>query len=241
MFERILKSKREAQEKERGLPKHIAITMNGNLTWSLKHGKPLPDAYRKGFDVVNSVIQAQTELGIPVLTFHILPERLIDLKEFPIFMELLIEFLAELKSNKTIKNNQVKVSVLGKWYELPGRLIEPIKDILDETKEYDRFFLNMCINYSGHEEIVDACRLIARKVAAEKLHPDAINRDVVKENLYCSFFVPPDLIICTGSSRELEGLLLWDSAHSVIHQSERLWPDFTQADFEKAIDEYKKI
>ena len=86
------------------------------------------------------------------------------------------------------------------------------KQVIESTKDYDFFFTNFCINYSGHDEIVDACRLIARQVKAGKIDPNSISRETIKENLYSSYFIPPDLIIKNGKAT-ISGLLLWDSVN----------------------------
>ena len=91
-------------------------------------------------------------------------------------MDEFAKFLQWLKVNEKIHSNKVKVSALGKWYDLPSRGVEGIKEIIEETKDYDNFFLNFCVNYNGQEEIVDACRLIGRQIKAERLTVDNINK-----------------------------------------------------------------
>lgn len=96
------------------------------------------------------------------------------------------------------------------------------------------------MNYSGRDEIVDSCRLIGMKVKAGKLDPEAINKDMIKENLYTSYFIPPDLIIKTGMKNKLFGFLLWESAHSDICFANKLFPDFTPNDFLKAMQSWER-
>ena len=120
---------------------------------------------------------------------------------------------------------------------MPGKIIDPIKSLLDETKDYDQFFFNLCINYNGQEEIVDACRLVARQIKAEKLEPESITKDTIKENCYSSYFLPPTLIVKTGLSQSIPGLLLWDSSHSKIVFARKYWPELKIADLLRAIKE----
>ena len=155
-------------------------------------------------------------------------------------MDSLLEFFQLILNWDLIKQNQIKVSILGKWYSLPLRLIEAIKTIIAETKDYDKFFLNFCINYDGQEEITDACRLIAKQVKDEKIDALAIDKALIKENIYASYFLPPDLIIITGTKRSTGGLLLWDSPNSKIFFSEKLWPEFENQDFIKALEYYQR-
>jgi undecaprenyl diphosphate synthase len=133
----------------------------------------------------------------------------------------------------------VKVSVLGKWYDLNNRIVEPIKKLIEETKDYDNYFINFCINYNGQEEIVDACKLIARQISTGKTTIDAINREIIKDNIYSSYFLPPDIIIKTGQLKRTAGFLLWDSIYSEIFFVKKNWPEIEVKDIVEVIKEFK--
>ena len=130
---------------------------------------------------------------------------------------------------------------MGKWYDIPGRAVDSIKSAIEETKDYDEFFLNFCVNYDGQEEIVDACKLVCRQVKAGKLEVESITKELIKENLYSSYYLPPDLIIKSGKKRSTCGFLLWDSAYSEIYFMDKYFPECKITDFLKAIDMYRKI
>jgi undecaprenyl diphosphate synthase len=234
MLERLpLFGKKEAGKKR--LPKHIAVTAEDTLLW-IKKNKLINvrDAFSKKLNVIMGLIQLQIKRAVPVLTILVLDDRKHSTEE----IESLQNFFSSLKTHSMLHDNQVKVSVLGKWYDLPGYLVEEIKQTIDETKDYDRFFLNLCMNYNGHEEIVDSCRLIGRKLKAGKIDVDDINSELVKENLYSSYFLPPDLIIKTGSRKCWSDLLLWDSADAHYYFAGKLFNDFTASDFDRAIEDY---
>ena len=178
------------------LPRHIALTMNGVEDWAKKNKAGLEDANKRSFLILKSTIKTQIRLRIPVLTFYLMPEIMDkDSESYEQTLDSIIHFLTELPSSELINENKVKISVLGKWYDLPGRIVDVIKKTIDETKDYDGFFLNFCINYDGQQEIVDACKLIAMNVKAGKIDPEMISKEIIKENLYSSYFLPPDLII----------------------------------------------
>jgi len=163
----------------------------------------------------------------------------VDKDDFLAITDSLADFFNGLCNNDLIHKNQIKISVLGKWYDLPGKFVDSIKNIIEKTKEYDSYFVNFCINYDGQEEIVDAVRLIARRLKADKLDPSMINKELIKENIYSSYFVPPDLIIINGSKRTSD-LLLWDSPNAKVYFTNNLWPDFDKVDLKDAIREYQK-
>ena len=206
------------------LPKHIAITMDGAV-----RGK---NGYVDVFSKVIDAIKNQKKLNIPIMTFFILPEGQHDDE----YVNSLSNFLNDLTSNEIIEN--VKVSVLGKWYDLP--IVESIKGIIESTKDNEEYFVNLCINYDGQEEIVDACKLLARKIISEKIDADAINKEVIKDNLYSSYFIPPEIIIVNGKKNYKTNLLLWDSADAILFFSGKKWIDFDRGDIMDAITKFQK-
>ena len=221
------------------MPKHIAITTEGKTRWAKINKKQLAEAYKQSLINIKDTIKTQVKLNIPITTFYLLSTDIKDFEPLSELVDFLVIFFNELPNLKLIKNNKIKISVLGKWYNLPGRVVEPIKKALDETKDYDSYFVNFCVNYDGQEEIVDACKLLARQVKAEKLDIDAIDKSSIKENLYASYFLPPDIIIKNGKKKNAN-FLLWDSINSFIYFSEKLWPDFKTRDFRDAIKAFQK-
>jgi len=90
--------------------------------------------------------------------------------------------------------------------------------------------LNLCVNYHGQEEIVDACKLIARQIKAGVIESKAISKELIKENLYSSYFLAPDLLVKTGLKRSWSSLLLWDSSDANYYHVDKPFNDLTEAD-----------
>ena len=131
-----------------------------------------------------------------ILSFLILPLKQTDNKE------LLMNFKKFVDSTifwEFVIKHKIKVTLLGKWYSLPSEIVDSLKRVVSDTRDYDCFFLNFCVNYDGKEELVDAFKLINRKVLAGKLDPDKITKQTIKENIYTSYFVPPNIIIKSSS------------------------------------------
>ncbi len=221
------------------IPRHVALTTDGKTRWAKMNKKSLEEAYRQSLINIKDTIKEQVKLKIPITTFYILSTKIKDFEPFSELVDFLVMFFNELPKMKLVKNNKIKISVLGKWYDLPGRVVDPIKRALDETKEYDDYFVNFCINYDGQEEIVDACKLIVRQVKAEKLDIESIDKSSIKENIYTSYFLPPNIIIKNGK-RKNSNLLLWDSVGGFVYYSNKLWPDFKTKHFKEAIKEFQK-
>ncbi len=223
------------------IPSHVAITMDGIEAWALKNKVSLEEANRRSFLILRSAIKNQVKLNIPILTFYMLSENIDKGSEsYDIYLNSINSFFEEIYKGELVNENKIKISILGKWYHLPGRIIETIKKVIEETKDYDGFFLNFCINYDGQEEIIDAFKLIARQIKVGRLDPELVDKDLVKENLYSSYFLPPDLIVKNGSRKETSGILLWDSPKSKVYFTNKNWPDFDKTEFMDAIRDYQK-
>ncbi|MFC1752333.1 polyprenyl diphosphate synthase [Thermoproteota archaeon] len=225
---------------EKRMPKHIAFTMGGQIEHAQLHNVDIEEIYTKMFSKINWLIDMQIKLNVPIMTAYVLTIDVKNSDHFSLIIDKLIEFFEHLKNNRLVYENKMKISILGKWYDLPGRAIEPIKAIIDETRDYDSFFLNLCINYDGQEEIVDACRIIGRRIQAGKLDIESIDKEAIKDNIYSSYFLPPDLVIKTGREKKLKAFLLWDTTHSEIYFSKRTWLEFREKDLMNIIEDWKK-
>ncbi|MBI2133744.1 undecaprenyl diphosphate synthase family protein [Candidatus Woesearchaeota archaeon] len=176
--------------------------------------------------VISGMMHLQSKLGIPVVSVFLLPLGSLLSEDFPALCKAICE-IAHV--------NRAKISVLGKWYNLSGRHVDAIKMMIEETKDYDRLFFNLCLNYDGREEIIDSCRIIALKVKSDRLAVESISQDILKENIYSSYFIPPDLIIKTGEKR-LDGFLLWDSANSMVYFTGKHWSELAQSELRDIVE-----
>jgi len=223
------------------MPKHIAITTDGIEKWALKNNISYEDAYKRNFLILKSTIKLQAILKIPILSFYMMQgdvDRESDY--YPYLLDAIVDMFDDLAKSEIIHKNKIKVSVLGKWYHLPGRIVDSIKKVISETKEYDNFFVNFCINYDGQEEIVDALKILGMQIKSGRLDPELIDKDSIKEHLYSSYFLPPELMIKNGSRKETSGFLLWDSVNTKIYFTNKLWPDFDKTEFMDAIKDFQK-
>jgi undecaprenyl diphosphate synthase len=221
------------------LPQHIALVTKGKHLYAENHKIPIERVYKRSNVIILSTIATSVKLNIPITTFYMMTTKTQELEHFSDIIDTLTEFFNDLADKELIHKNKIKISVLGKWYDLPGKFVDSIKNLIEKTREYDSYFVNFCINYSGKEEIVDAVKLIARQIKADKLDAEMINKELIKENTYSSYFLPPDLIIINGSKRTSD-LLLWDSPNAKVYFTNKLWPDFNRIELMDAIREYQK-
>jgi len=238
-FKDIMKKEEKEEVIKFKLPRHIALVTKGKHIYAEKHKIPIERVYKRSNVIILSTIASAVKIGVPITTFYLLSTKSEDLEHFSTVVDFLAEFFNELADKELIHKNKIKVSVLGKWYDLPGKIVDSIKNLIEKTKEYDGYFVNFCVNYDGKEEIVDAVKLIARQIKADKIDAEMITKEMIKENTYSSYFLAPDLIIINGSQKTSD-LLLWDSSNAKVYFTNNLWPDFDRVQLMDAIREYQK-
>jgi len=215
--------------KEKMLPKHIAIA-----TTSLIFCEKQEKTKREELALKNILgfIDRQVKLNIPILTIMFPSEEGKDIK----FID---ELVSELIGNSIIHENKVKIMFIGNWFDLPIAIKENMKKIIDETKEYDNYFLNILVKYDGKKEVISAVKVLTLKAANKNLDPENITPQQIKESLFTSYFVPPDLIIQCGYL--FSGIMLFDSPGAVIHfTNNKQWISIDKKDFDEALLKYKK-
>ena len=205
------------------LPKHIAIAIDVS-----EQESPSLNVL-----TLQKLIELQVRLGVPVITFNILPYR----SEVP--TDALVEALGALNSWTFLTDKEIKISVLGRWYDLPERVVDRIKEVILRTKDHEGPIVNIGVNYDGQEELVDAMSRIARQVKAQKVDPERITKEIVKMNLDTALLAAPDLIITTGKTFSLRSFMLWDSAHAKIFFSNVAWNEFRGDTLLKALVFYQ--
>ncbi len=214
---------------------HIGFICRGSAEWSLKHKKKQYEGYRKTFSKITELIDMQVKKNIPITTFYLLSADVEEHDDKNLMIDEISTFLDELGKKDILHANKIKISVIGKWYNLPSRIIDSIKNLIDDTKDYDGYFVNFCINYDGQEEIVDSAKMVARRVKLGKIDVDNVTKETVKDDLYSSYFMPPDYIFVAGKKRSLHGFLLWDSVDAETYFLKKDFPDIVVKEIEKMI------
>lgn len=222
--------------RQKKLLRHIALTLDGeaaDMSYAINARQTLVQVYEKRNNFIQQLIAVQVRQNIPVITVLLLSGREKDSEQFTVIADSLVKLFSQLKNNEELLKHQVKVAVLGKWYDLPGRVVDEIKDVINATMNNERFFFNICVRYDGQEEIVDACKLVTRKAVAEKIDPESITREMIKENVYL-MLPPPDVIIVNNWTKT-SGFMLWDSADANMVFTNKPWQEFTLQDFMKVL------
>lgn len=219
------------------VPEHVAIIMDGNRRFATDLGLAPYAGHLFGRDKVEEVMEWCFELKIKNLTLYAFSTENFkrDTGEVELLMKLCKNELDKAAKDSRIHKNQVKVRVIGHIESLPKDLRESAQVLLNETKNYDKYSLNIALAYGGREEIVRAIRNIAKDVKGGSLKIKDITEPTVSKYMYTNELPDPDLILRTSGEERISNFLLWQLAYSELYFSDVFWPVFSKRDFLKAI------
>jgi undecaprenyl diphosphate synthase len=220
------------------LPTHIAIIMDGNGRWATKKGLPRVKGHEAGIDAAKKTINRAGELGIKYLTlFAFSIENWGRPQDEVSYLFTLFDKAISIYSDDLI-NKGVKVQFMGAISLLPENVQQGIAALESETANNDGLTLVIAISYGSRQEIVDATKNIALKVANGQMSIDDINLDTFRQHLYLPDLPDPDLIIRTSGEKRFSNFLLFQSAYSELYFTSVLWPDFDENELDKALTDF---
>lgn len=206
--------------------KHVAMIADGNGRWATMRNKPRSDGHEKGLYKIEDMMHWCVDLNIPVLSVYVFSlENWKRPKEETDALFQLAEHYFD-RYQEFVDNN-IKVVISGTYDNLKPVTIEKMERIQNVTKHCDGLTLNLCANYSGRREIIDAIEKGAR------------TEEEITSMLY-NDLPEPDLIIRTGGYQRLSNFLLWQSAYSELYFTDTLFPDFSLGEFKHAIKQYER-
>jgi len=217
------------------LPKHIAITMDGNGRWAKSKGKIRAFGHKNGVTAVRETVEAATEIGIKYLTLYAFSTENWDRPESEVnaLMTLLVSAIH--KETKTLMDNNIKLSTIGATDSLPSKAKKELLEAIEKTKNNKRMTLILALSYSGRWEILNA----AKNLIIDEISHNDINEQVFQQYLTTKGVPDPELLIRTSGEYRISNFLLWQIAYSELYFTETLWPDFRRIDLEKAILEFQ--
>jgi undecaprenyl diphosphate synthase len=215
-----------------GVPRHVAIIMDGNGRWAKKRFLPRIAGHRAGVEAVRRAVKAAPKLGIEVLTLYAFSsenwKRPAD--EVGDLMGLLKQYLQS--EIDELHENDIRLRFIGDHKRLSPDLVELLERSATRTAANKRMTLVLALNYGSHDEIVRAVqRLIADGVPAE-----AVTEEAIAARLDTADLPLPDLIIRTSGEQRLSNFLMWQAAYAELAFSDELWPDFNEASLQRAIE-----
>jgi undecaprenyl diphosphate synthase len=221
------------------LPRHVAIIMDGNGRWATARGLPRVAGHREGVKAARAVVQAADKMRLEYLTLYAFSTENWSRPEDEVstLMQLLEE--AIYRELPELMKRNVRLSVIGRRNGVPLPIRRGLDRVAEATSGNTGLTLFMAFNYGGRDELVDACRSLARRVAAGELNADAIDEVDVEAALYTAGAPDPDLLIRTSGEMRVSNFLLWQIAYTELWITPILWPDFRAMDLYRAVAEFQ--
>jgi undecaprenyl diphosphate synthase len=223
---------------------HIAIIPDGNRRWAKRRGIAGQEGHAIGVETTRKIFEKALELKIPYLTFWAASyDNLIkrSRQEVNFLIELINEEFEKLLKDARIRENKVRIRILGRFREImPKRTLRIIEMLMAETQKHNLLSLTFLLAYNGTDEMVEAVKRIARAAKESALK---ITSEVIKNFLWTKDLPPVDLVIRTGCESDPHnsaGFMMWHTAHSQYYFTKTLYPDFTTEEFEIAVQDFLK-
>jgi len=217
------------------LPRHVAVIMDGNGRWAKGHGLPRVAGHRKGVETVRELVTACGELGIPYLTLFAFSSENWRRPETEVRLLLELFLMALDKEIKKLHTNKVRFRVIGDIERFGPKLGARIQEAETLTRDNQGLTLTIAANYGGRWDITQACKKLARALAAGQLDPDSISPDSLEPHLSMAGVPEPDLFIRTGGEQRISNFLLWQLAYTELYFTLALWPEFDRPQFDLAL------
>ncbi|MFS8608680.1 MAG: di-trans,poly-cis-decaprenylcistransferase [Gammaproteobacteria bacterium] len=214
---------------------HVAIIMDGNGRWAVKRGLPRPAGHRAGAETVRRIVEAAVASQVSVLTLYAFSADnwLRPRREVSALMKLMKRYLVS-ERLRCIENG-IRVNVIGRRDRLAPELVRSIEDLERATAHGDRLLLRLAVDYSSRQLLLKAARESRNPTMFEEFERciESVSHSVPG--------VPSvDLLIRTGGEQRLSDFLLWECAYAELVFSDTYWPDYTEAEFRAALDEYSR-
>ena len=214
--------------------KHVAIIMDGNGRWGIKHKNSRNAGHRAGLNSVESIINECLKVNINHLTLYTFSTEnwKRPKKEINFLFNLLENFLTN-KIGNLIKKD-IKLKFIGEINKLPIKLKKIIRNAELRTSKNVSLQVNVALNYGSKNELINSIKKVNKKKIM-------INESNIDDNLFTKGIIDPDILIRTGNTQRLSNFMLWQLAYTEIFFEKKLWPDFKNNDFKKILNKFKSI
>jgi len=222
------------------IPKHIGIICDGNRRFAHTLGEVVWFGHEQGAKKIEEVLNWCKELGINSLTLWLFSTENFSRtkEEIETIFKIGENFGKRFLEDKQIYENQIKFKFIGDLSLFPENIQNLIKQMEEKTKEHTKFNFNIAAGYGGKQEIIDAAKLIAKKIELGELKSEHITKELFEAHMYSAAVPEVDLVIRTSGELRTSGFLMWKTDYAEYFFSEKYWPEFTKEDFVRAIMSY---
>ena len=218
-----------------GIPRHIAMIMDGNGRWATERGLPRFHGHEEGAKIVESIATHCVNCGVEYLTLYSFsmqnwqrPKEEVDF-----LMYLYAAYLEGIRPS--LMDLNVKLAHVGRRDPLPQKVLDALDGTIEATSTNTGMTLGLALNYGSRTEIVDAVRALAQEAKDGTLDPQAIDEQAISDHLYTAGWYDPDLLVRTSGEMRISNYLLWQISYAEFYVTDLYWPDFTPEELDKAI------
>lgn len=217
------------------VPKHLGLILDGNRRWAKQQGIPKLEGHRKGYENLKVIGLAALEAGVKYVSAYVFStENWNRSKKEVDYLMRLLQWVVTDEVDEFHKQN-IRVRFAGSKAGLSTKIVQLIDKAEAKTRQNNRGELIMCLNYGGHQELVEAFNTLQKSGAKEE-----VTKQDIEDALYVSDVPPLDLIIRTSGEQRLSNFMLWRSAYSELMFVEKHWPAFTPDDLSTCLNEYAR-
>ena len=225
------------------LPEHIAIIMDGNGRWAKKRGLERTKGHKVGAEVFRKICKYASDIGIKYMTFYAFSTEnwKRSAAEVGKIMDLLRDYLGEMQEREE-ENEKAGYNIhfIGSREGMPEDIVALMDIVESRSSDKNKIHINIAVNYGGRAEIVHSVKEIAKKLQSGEITLEDIDEDMISSHIYTKNQPDPDLIIRPSGEQRLSNFLIWQAAYAEFYYDDVLWPDFTEKDLDRAIEEYNK-
>ena len=220
------------------IPNHVAVVMDGNGRWAKKRGLPRTAGHEAGEAALFDVVQGAIQIGVKELSAYAFSTE--NWRRSPEEVKFLMGFNRDVLRRRRDEMNDLGVRVrwVGRPQKLWGSVISELQEAEELTKRNKVLTLNMCVNYGGRSELVDAVQEIATEVSKRKLKPGQITEKLISKHLYNPKMSDVDLFLRSSGEERTSNFLPWQSVYAELVFMDVLWPDVDRNTLWKAIEIY---
>ncbi len=223
-----------------GVPRHIAVIMDGNGRWAAARALPRPAGHRMGVKAVKQIVENCAQRGVQVLTLFAFSSENWKRPKEEVSM-LMSRFLQALDDEVAeLHQNGIRLTFAGNLQQLSPALRERMDAAVALTAGNDKMTLVIAIAYGGRWDIVCATRRVAERAVAGELRTADIDETHLSEHLALAGLPDPDLLIRTGGEQRISNFLLWNLAYTELYFCDALWPDFGERELDAAIAHFSR-
>ncbi len=220
-------------------PRHVAVIMDGNGRWARHRGLPRSAGHQAGLEAAREIVRQAPQHGIQILSlFAFSSENWLRPKTEVHALIRLFGQALEQEIDRLVQNG-IQIQFIGDRSGFPGRLQAAMLNAETVSGDGKRLKLVIAVGYGGRWDLCQAARMLVRRVRDGTLPEDRIDETEFETCLATGGLPDPDLFIRTGGERRISNFLLWNLAYSELYFSDTLWPDFTVAHFEEALNDYR--